>query len=245
MQQQQLDQLDRATATHLQQCYCFYCGVAGHTTSCRGCPQLVGRRLLYRAMPRADVDQLRRGNAYHKLQDDQALDLTAYQHVSFGNVQVRSRYFSASVELDPAIFWTTCIVRNGRTVPSRGHNWDQMGIALLDRAHVTVQYDVSNAYQCCIHKLNTERMAIAADGRCYTDPRVWRLATSNGEVILSQIEPASLLAYRTVEELCLWGLDAASRNQRKQQMDRWCLYDMWASRSRHGFIVSCPHWLPR
>ena len=92
MQQQQLDQLDRATATHLQQCYCFYCGVAGHTTSCRGCPQLVGRRLLYRAMPRADVDQLRRGNAYHKLQDDQALDLTAYQHVSFGNVQVRSRY---------------------------------------------------------------------------------------------------------------------------------------------------------
>eukprot|EP00959_Pyramimonas_sp_CCMP1952_P120776 2525166-Pyramimonas_sp.AAC.1 len=88
-------------------------------------------------------------------------------------------------------------------------------------------------------------MAMEAGGRCYTDPRVWRLATSNSEVILSRIEPAALLAYRTVEELCLLGLDVPSRNQRNQQLDRWVLYDMWASRSRHGFIVSCPHWLPR
>eukprot|EP00959_Pyramimonas_sp_CCMP1952_P463967 9485813-Pyramimonas_sp.AAC.1 len=57
---QPMQQLDQATAMHLQQglCDCLYCGAAGHTTSLRGCPHLFGQRLLYRAMPRAQADQL-------------------------------------------------------------------------------------------------------------------------------------------------------------------------------------------
>ena len=236
-------QLDVATSRQMQlgQCVCLYCGGIGHTTSL-GCPFLDGHQLLYRAMPKAAADQLIGGTAYYNPLGE---TLTAYQHVSYGNVRVRSRFFSASTELDPAIFWSTRIVRNGYTVPSRGHNWDHIGIAMLLRSHVRVEYDVSNAYQCSIHGMNTEMMVPDANGRCQSDPRPWRLATTNSEVILSRIEPAALLAYHTVQELCLWGLDGPSRNERSVQYDRWCMYDLWGSRSRNGFIVSCPHWLPR
>ena len=177
-------------------------------------------------------------------------DLTAYEHVSFGNTHTKSLYFSASRKMDPAIFWSTRTLDNNlRTCRSRGHNWDRVGIALLKEDYCDIKFDVSDSYRAAINGLNNCYIQNQM-GEWMSDQRVWRLATSNHEVILQKIHHKACLKFYTVKELCLWNLwkwgEDDNKVTKEKQIARWCSYEEWGSRTKQNIIPSdWLSWLPR
>ena len=234
-------------------CICFACGQKGHTTQFGFCPVLGNmcrNKLLWRAMPADEGRGYLRGDDKEKELAHDILDLTAYQHVSFGNTHTKSLYFSASRKMDPAIFWSTRTLNERlQTCPSRGHNWDRVGIAILNTDYCYIKYDVSDAMRAAINGIN-KVMIYDQQRQWVSDQRVFGLATSNHEVILSKVEARACVAFYTVKELCLWGLWTRGEADDKVPMDvqlaRWRSYEQWGCRSRQSVIPSdWLHWLPR
>ena len=214
------------------------------------CPLVSEERrasLVFRCMPRADIDTLVAGHIFEK---PLAADLTPYQHVSFGNVRVQSRYFSCSRKIDPAFYWSTCVVRDGVTRHSRGHNWRDVGIAVLDLRLCDVRADVSNSHAACAHGLSSVYQ-VDDNGSVVTDQRAHRLATSNHEVILSRIYPNAVIQFRTVEEILRLGppqtdAEAMRGLDDEDLLRRWTEYAAWAARGSKPITPpNCPLWLMR
>ena len=66
-------------------------------------------------------------------------------HVRFGNVSTPSRWFSASHDIDPALFWSTRNVVDKRCTRNVGRNWDVQHIALIDLNRCDIYADISSA----------------------------------------------------------------------------------------------------
>ena len=207
-------------------------------------------RLLWRAMPAEEGRGYNRGVSKQKRLAHDIFDLTAYQHVSFGNTHTTSLYFSASRKMDPAIFWSTRTLNERKqTCPSYGRNWNSVGIALLDRDWCNIKHDVSDGMRAAINGLN-DVLIYDERGQWVSDQRVFGLATGNHEVILSRVDARAYVAFYTVKELCLWGLWEWREPDEKVPMDvqwaRWCSYEQWGHKSKQPVIPSdWLHGLPR
>ena len=197
-------------------------------------------KLLWRAMSADEGRGYMSGVSKQKQLADDVFDLSAYQHVSFGNTHTKSLYFSASLKMDPSIFWSTRTLNERlMTCPSRGHNWDRVGIALLNRDLCHVKYDVSDGMRAVMNGLNNVMIGPDENGQFRSDQRVFGLATSNHEVILRRVEASACISFYTVKELCLWGLWQWGEDDnvpKDLQLDRWCSYERWGSRSKQYVV---------
>ena len=80
------------------------------------------------------------GRAWAK---DRGDELAPQQHVQYGNVQVVSRWFSCSLILDSAAFWSMYVVEDGKPKYNRGRDWSSQRIACIDLDMCDILADLS------------------------------------------------------------------------------------------------------
>ena len=148
----------------------------------------------------------------------------------FGNVSTPSRWFSASHDIDLALFWSTRIVVNKRCTQNGGRNWNVQHIALIDLNRCDIYADISSAPLAISHGLETRREL--------------GLAISNREVNLRAVPPCAVLVVRSVQEVICnpcdeFKIDHGSKNA----FERWVDYARWVERSKYPGVLR-PKWLP-
>ena len=157
---------------------------------------------------------------------DCGAELAPQQHVQYGNVQEVSRWFSCSLILDSAAFWSMYVVEDGEPKYTRGRDWSSKRIACIDLDMCDILADLSTPALAAAHGLD--------------DPRALRLAITNREVLLRAVPHNAILGMQTVEEICS---SQGQVTEYRALMQRWVQYAQWASHSRFPSAFR-PSWLP-